>query len=214
MDETGVAAAANDVYANPPDTDALELEPGHPGLGDEGYVVRRHELFAPCRSARLANEPPPLIAYTAEEQRIWREVTPKLDELHVQHASHIYLRAKRELEISEQEHPAVAPSQRLPAEGQRHAPGAGRRADPVPDVLPLHRRARLPVHAVHPARVEARVHARARHDPRLPGPRAAAAQPGLRGAAHADRPRGRRRWPPATRCSRSSGSAGSQSSSG
>ncbi len=107
MDETGVAAAANDVYANPPDVDVLELEAGHPGLGDEGYVSRRNDLFATCRAARLANEPPPLIDYTAEEQRIWREVTPKLDALHVEHASRIYLDAKRELKISEQEIPQL-----------------------------------------------------------------------------------------------------------
>jgi phenylalanine-4-hydroxylase len=107
MEETRAAAAANDVYANPPDIDVLELEPGHPGLGDEGYIARRHSLFASCRAARLANEPPPLIDYTAEEQRIWREVTPKLDELHVKHAGQIYLRAKRELEISEKDLPQL-----------------------------------------------------------------------------------------------------------
>jgi phenylalanine-4-hydroxylase len=107
MDETGVAAAVNDVYANPPDIDVLELEPGHPGLGDQVYIARRHDLFGLCRAARLANGPPPSIDYTAEEQRIWREVTPKLDELHVEHASSIYLRAKRDLRISEQEIPQL-----------------------------------------------------------------------------------------------------------
>jgi phenylalanine-4-hydroxylase len=107
MDETGVAAAANDVYANPPDADVLELEAGHPGLGDEGYIARRHDLFRLCRAARLASQPPPLIDYTGEEQRIWREVTPTLDQLHVRHASDIYLRAKRELKISEKEIPQL-----------------------------------------------------------------------------------------------------------
>ncbi len=100
-------ASANDVYANPPDVTELELEPGHPGLGDEGYITRRRELFDICRAHRLANQPPPLLAYTAEEQRIWREVTPKLDELHTQYASSIYLKAKRELRISEQEIPQL-----------------------------------------------------------------------------------------------------------
>jgi phenylalanine-4-hydroxylase len=107
MDEPGVAAASNDVYANPPDIDQLELEPGHPGLGDEHYIRRRRDLFSTCRSARLAGEPPPLIAYTDEEQRIWREVTPRLDALHVRHASQIYLQAKRELKISEHELPQL-----------------------------------------------------------------------------------------------------------
>jgi len=100
-------ASANDVYANPPDVTELELEPGHPGLGDEGYITRRRELFEICRAHRLANQPPPLLAYTDEEQRIWREVTPKLDELHTRYASSIYLKAKRELRISEQEIPQL-----------------------------------------------------------------------------------------------------------
>jgi phenylalanine-4-hydroxylase len=81
----------NDVYANPPDPEVLELEPVHPGIGDGAYVARRHELFARCRQYRLGNLGPPVIDYTDEEQRIWREVSPKLDELHQRHASRIYL---------------------------------------------------------------------------------------------------------------------------
>jgi phenylalanine-4-hydroxylase len=80
--------------------DVLDLEPGHPGLGDEDYIQRRRELFAICRAHRLRNVPPPLIDYTAEEERIWREVTPKLDELHDRHASSLYRQAKRDLRIS------------------------------------------------------------------------------------------------------------------
>ena len=37
------------VMVEPPDAAQLELEPGHPGLGDAAYVKRRHELFALCR---------------------------------------------------------------------------------------------------------------------------------------------------------------------
>ena len=108
MDQpTAATAAATDIYANPPDVDQLELEPGHPGLGDEAYLSRRRELFALCREHRLARLGPPIIAYTDEEQRIWREVSPKLDALHVQHASRIYLDAKRELGISEREIPQL-----------------------------------------------------------------------------------------------------------
>src|SRR5436190_963636 len=81
----------------PPDVTELELEPGHPGLGDDGYVRRRRELFALCRKHRLDDLGPPIIRYTPEETRIWREVTPLLDELHVKHASQLYLAAKREL---------------------------------------------------------------------------------------------------------------------
>src|SRR5438874_12078932 len=91
----------------PPDASELELEAGHPGLGDEGYVQRRKELFALCRRYRLERLGPPLIDYTPEETRIWREVSPKLDELHRKHASSIYLQAKRTLGISQTEIPQL-----------------------------------------------------------------------------------------------------------
>src|SRR5947207_6289911 len=88
------------LMVTPPDATELELEPGHPGLGDEEYIRRRKELFALCRRHRLEKLGPPLIEYNAEETRIWREVSPKLDELHVKYASEIYLKAKRDLAIT------------------------------------------------------------------------------------------------------------------
>ncbi len=91
---------SNDIYAHPPDIESLELEPGHPGIGDAAYIARREDLFALCRHHRLRRLGPPLIVYTGEEQRIWREVSPTLDALHRQHASAIYLKAKDDLGIS------------------------------------------------------------------------------------------------------------------
>jgi phenylalanine-4-hydroxylase len=91
----------------PPDVAELELEPGHPGLDDKRYVARRKELFALCRQHRLNDLGPPLIAYTAEETRIWRDVAARLDELHRRHASLIYLQAKRALGISQTEIPQL-----------------------------------------------------------------------------------------------------------
>jgi phenylalanine-4-hydroxylase len=85
----------------PPDAAELELESYHPGLGDKVYVQRRKELFLLCRRHRLNRLGPPLIDYTPEETRIWREVSPKLDELHQRYASRIYLQAKRALGISQ-----------------------------------------------------------------------------------------------------------------
>src|SRR5262245_49456018 len=79
---------------DPPDVTQLELEAGHPGLGDDAYIKRRKDLFALCRQHRLQSLGPPLIDYTQEETRIWRELSPKLDGLHVRHASRIYLEAK------------------------------------------------------------------------------------------------------------------------
>jgi len=91
----------------PPDTTELELEPGHPGLGDEAYVQRRKELFALCRKHRLERLGPPFIQYTPEETRIWREVSPLLDELHRKHACAMYLKAKDELNITRDEIPQL-----------------------------------------------------------------------------------------------------------
>jgi len=104
--EYGAAIDAQ-AMVTPPDTTELELEPGHPGLGDEAYISRRKELFALCRKHRLEQLGPPLIEYTPEETRIWREVSPKLDELHQKHASQLYLQAKRELAITRDEIPQL-----------------------------------------------------------------------------------------------------------
>src|SRR5436853_4552363 len=95
------------IMVAPPDATELDLEPGHPGLGDEAYIRRRKELFALCRRHRLERLGPPIIDYTAEETRIWREVSPKLDELHVKHANQIYLQPKRELAITRAEIPQL-----------------------------------------------------------------------------------------------------------
>lgn len=109
------------LMVTPPDTTELELEPGHPGLGDEAYIRRRKELFALCRKNRLERLGPPLIKYNEEETRIWREVSPKLDELHVQYASQLYLKAKRDLAITREEIPQMRDlSQRLRRESNMY----------------------------------------------------------------------------------------------
>jgi phenylalanine-4-hydroxylase len=118
--EYGVPIDAQ-MMVTPADATELELEPGHPGLGDAEYIERRKELFALCRRHRLDKLGPPIIRYTPEETRIWREVSPKLDELHVRHASQIYLAAKRELAITRDEIPQLRHlSDRLRRETNMH----------------------------------------------------------------------------------------------
>jgi phenylalanine-4-hydroxylase len=109
------------LMVTPPDATELELEPGHPGLGDAEYIKRRKELFALCRKHRLERLGPPIIDYNADETRIWREVSPILDELHIQHACRIYLDAKRELAITRDEIPQLRHlSERLRSETNIH----------------------------------------------------------------------------------------------
>src|SRR6185369_14598254 len=91
----------------PHEDTVLQLEAGHPGLGDADYIERRRALFDLCRRHRLQNLGPPFIDYTADETRIWRDVSPKLDELHIKHASQTYLDAKRELSITQREIPQL-----------------------------------------------------------------------------------------------------------
>jgi phenylalanine-4-hydroxylase len=91
----------------PPEAVALELEAGHPGLGDQEYVHRRQELFALCRQHRLERLGPPIVDYTPEETRVWREVCPKLDELHLKYACQLYSRAKQDLAINQLEIPQL-----------------------------------------------------------------------------------------------------------
>ena len=115
-----------EVMVTPPEATELELEPGHPGLGDPFYIQRRKNLFALCRRHRLEELGPPLIDYTAEETRIWRDVSPKLNELHVKHACQIYLAAKRDLAINQQEIPQLRTlSERVRLETNMHLVPAG-----------------------------------------------------------------------------------------
>ena len=106
LTEYGQVIDAN-AMIEPADPEILELEANHPGEHDQDYVKRREHLFQLCRKHRLQKLGPPIIEYTPEETRIWREVSPQLDALHIKHASSIYLQAKRKLGISEREIPQL-----------------------------------------------------------------------------------------------------------
>src|SRR5262245_34822684 len=95
------------MMVTPPDATELELEPNHPGINDQEYINRRKAQFALCRKHRLERLGPPIINYTPEETRIWREVSPILDDLHQKHACEMYLKAKRELNITRDEIPQL-----------------------------------------------------------------------------------------------------------
>ncbi len=105
----------------PADVTELELEVGHPGEHDAIYLARRKELFAQCRKHRLFNLGPPYVDYLPEETRIWREVSPKLNELHDKYACQIYRKAKADLSITENEIPQLRTiSERLERETNIH----------------------------------------------------------------------------------------------
>jgi phenylalanine-4-hydroxylase len=95
------------IQVEPPDPDELQMGPYDPGHDDPDYVKRRKELFALCRKHRLEKLGPPIIQYNADETSVWREVTPKLDELHRKYACSMYLKAKDELGITQTEIPQM-----------------------------------------------------------------------------------------------------------
>jgi phenylalanine-4-hydroxylase len=109
------------LMVTPPDTTELELEPNHPGEHDQQYIERRRFLFHLTRKHRLERLGPPLIEYTPEETRIWREVSPQLDALHVKHACSIYMNAKRTLNITTDTVPQLRTlSERVNQQTQMH----------------------------------------------------------------------------------------------
>jgi phenylalanine-4-hydroxylase len=118
--EYGTVIDANAMVA-PEDVSELILDPGHPGENDFGYIERRKELFALTRRHRLERLGPPFVTYTAEETRIWREVSTKLDELHRKNACALYLKAKDDLAITRDEIPQLRTlSQLLERETNMH----------------------------------------------------------------------------------------------
>jgi len=120
LTEYGQAIDPNRMVA-PPDVATFELEPEHPGLGDAAYIARRKYLFDLTRKHRLEHLGPPLIDYTVEETRIWKDVAPRLDELHQKYASEIYLKAKAELAITSDAIPQLRTiSERVRRETQMH----------------------------------------------------------------------------------------------
>ena len=60
----------------PPDTTELELEAGHPGPGRRRIHRAAEGIIRIMPEAPLGTPGPPIIAYTPEETRIWREVSP------------------------------------------------------------------------------------------------------------------------------------------
>ncbi len=184
----------------PPDATELELEPGHPGLGDEAYFAAGRSC-SPCAAATgwsgLARRSSPTRrkkrASGGKSARSWTNCTSSTP------ASSTSRRSASWPSRGKRFRNCALLSERLRRDDE-HAPGPGRGGAAVPDLLPVHRRARLSGDAVHPPRLAPGVHARAGHDPRLSRPRPAADEPRLRRTAHRSSARPWRPRRTATRC--------------
>lgn len=107
LDNIHITDADLPAFTDMPFEDIEELHLDHPGANDEEYRKRRDHI---ARLSKRFRETGVItdVEYTDEEQEIWRHVAERLEELHEKHASPFYLRAKRDLGISNERIPQLS----------------------------------------------------------------------------------------------------------
>ena len=94
-------------FTDMPFEDIEELHLDHPGASDQEYRTRRDyiaSLSKKFRETGIITD----VDYNKQEQGIWRHVAARLEELHQKHASPFYLKAKRDLGISNDRIPQLS----------------------------------------------------------------------------------------------------------
>ena len=108
----------------------VHLGKDHPGFNDPVYRERRNEIAA-AAMVWEPGRPIPQVAYTEQEDAIWRTVSTELHVKHEKYAVREYLEAKERLGL---------PEDRVPQLDQvtaRLEPLTGFRYDPAPGLVPL-----------------------------------------------------------------------------
>ncbi len=106
--------------------DINQLHLDHPGANDENYRQRRDYIAVLAKKFRETGVITD-VEYTDEEQGVWRHVAGKLEELQNRYASPFYLRAKKDLGMSNDRIPQLSEMNRRLKEltGFRLAPIEG-----------------------------------------------------------------------------------------
>ncbi len=86
-------------FEDMPFEDIEELPLEHPGAKDPEYRKRRDQIASLAKKFRETGEITDM-DYTEEEQEVWRYVAGELEQLHREKASPFYLKAKKDLGIS------------------------------------------------------------------------------------------------------------------
>jgi len=94
-------------FTDMPFEDIEELHLDHPGASDEEYRERRDHIASLSKKFRETGVITD-VDYTEKEQGIWRHVSERLEELHQKHASPFYLKAKKDLGISNERIPQLS----------------------------------------------------------------------------------------------------------
>lgn len=103
----------------------VQLDPDHPGFRDPVYRARRNEIARFALSCR-EGDPLPRVAYTPEEQAVWRTTWQRLGPLHENHACREWLASSRALSLDRSAVPQLADvNVRLSESGFRMLPVAG-----------------------------------------------------------------------------------------
>ena len=113
-------------FRDMPFEDIEELQLDHPGASDPEYRKRRDYIAGLSKRFRETGEITD-VDYSDEEQRMWRHVATRLEELHQKHASPFYLKAKKDLGITTNRIPQLSEMNRRLKEltGFRLAPIEG-----------------------------------------------------------------------------------------
>jgi phenylalanine-4-hydroxylase len=107
------------------ENELVKLDPDHPGFRDPSYRARRDAI------ARLAldyreGDPPPLVAYTDQEQAVWRTVWENLEPLHRSRAIREWREGAAELSLDKRAVPQLVEiDERLKGPGMQMLPVAG-----------------------------------------------------------------------------------------
>src|SRR4051794_35924969 len=108
----------------------VHLGKDHPGFNDPVYRERRNHIAA-AAMVWEPGQPIPQVAYTEQEDAIWRTVSTELHTKHEKYAVREYLQAKERLGLPEDGVP------QLDEVTARLEPLAGVRYDPAPGLAPL-----------------------------------------------------------------------------
>ncbi|MBX3295929.1 MAG: phenylalanine 4-monooxygenase [Acidobacteria bacterium] len=106
LDNFHITDADLPTFRDMPFEDIEELDLDHPGANDPEYRKRRDYIASLAKKFRETGVITD-VDYNDEEQAIWRHVAERLEELHQRHASPFYLRAKRDLGISNERIPQL-----------------------------------------------------------------------------------------------------------
>ena len=104
----------------------VHLGKDHPGFNDPVYRGRRNEIAA-AAMAWAPGQPVPQVAYTEEENAIWRIVSSELHTKHEKYAVREYLEAKERLGLPEDRVPQLdeVTARLKPLTGYEYHPAAG-----------------------------------------------------------------------------------------